>query len=95
MAPRKIDFALATRAAITAFAEAVERIGELDSIFVNSEYESDGANEIIAGDLMGHDITVGDLANAHTFAVQLALFLNDGTPMQVDYASKINAFRNM
>ena len=95
MASRKVNFALAARDAVTAFAEAVERVGELAEIFADSGYDSQGSNSIIDDDLAGHDITAADLANFAAFAANVALFLNDGDPAQVDYASKINAFRGM
>ena len=95
MAPRKVDFSLAVRAAVTALAEAAERIAELDAIYVDSGYDGGGTNPIVGGDLTGHDITAQDLANASTFAKNLALFLNNGDPMVFDYASAIGSFRNM
>lgn len=95
MALRKEDFALATRAAVTALAEAAERIAELDVIYSDSGYDSGGANPITDEDLTGHDMVAQDLANASTFATNLALFLDDGDPMVFNYASAINKFRNM
>lgn len=95
MASRKVDFALATRDAVTAFAEAVERVGELHEIFTDSGYDSTGTDPIIDEQIAGHDITAQDLANFAAFAANVALFLNNGDPAQVDYASKINAFRGM
>lgn len=95
MAPRKVDYALAVRTAITAFAEAAERIEELDEIYRDSEYVPGEADEITAEDLEGHDITVTNLLNASTFAENLALFLGDDVPNQFDYLSAINKFRNM
>ena len=95
MASRKVDFALAVRKAVTALAEAAERIQELDDIYGDSGYDSGGSDPITDEDIAGHDITASDLANASTLAANLALFLNDGSPMQFDYASRINAFRGM
>ena len=95
MAPRKIDFSLAVRAAVTALAEAAERIAELDAIYVDSGYDGGGTNPIVDNDLVGHDIVAQDLANASTFAENLALFLNNGGPMVFDYASAIGRFRDM
>ena len=95
MASRKVDYALAARSAVTAFAEATERIGELYEIFTDSGYDTTGANPITDEDIEGHDITAQDLANFATFAENVTLFLNDGEPMSFDYASKINAFRGM
>jgi len=95
MASRKVDYALAVREAVTALAEAAERIAELDTIFTDSGYDPGGANPILGEDIDGHDITVADLTNASTFATNLSLFLNKGDPMIFDYASAINAFRGM
>jgi len=95
MASRKVDFALAARAAVTDFSEAVERIGELHAIFTDSGYDATGIDSIENEDIEGHDITATDLANFAAFAANVALFLNNGDPAQVDYASKINAFRGM
>jgi len=95
MAPRKIDFALAARAAVTALAEAVERIAELDEIYTDSGYDSGGDDPILDDDIAGHDITAADLTNFAAFATNLALFMNAGDPAVVDYQSHINAFRNM
>lgn len=95
MVSRKEDFALAVRTAVTALAEAAERIAELDAIYMDSGYDSGGTNPITDEDLTGHDMTAQDLANASTFATNLALFLSDGDPMVFDYASAINKFRDM
>ena len=95
MTPRKVDFALSVRTAITAFAEAVERIAELDEIYDDSGYDSGGSDPITDSDLTGHDITAANLGAASVFAAQLALFLNNGSPAQADYASAINSFRSM
>lgn len=95
MAPRKANYALAVRDAVTALAEAAERIAELDAIYKDSGYDSGGADPIIDDDLIGHDITAADLANASIFATNLALFLNDGDPLVFDYASAIGSFRSM
>lgn len=95
MAARKVDFALAVRAAITELAEAAERIAELDEIFADSGYDAGGSNPIVDEDIVGHDITAQNLAAASIFAENLALFLNGGDPLVFDYASSINAFRNM
>lgn len=56
-----------------------------------------GSNEIVDGDIVGHDMTATDLANFSTFAKALDAFLNNGTPspLPFDYASRINAFRGM
>lgn len=88
MASRKIDFALAERAVITQFAEAVERIAELDAIFMDSGYNTGGADPIVDGDLIGHDMTMADLVAAHTFAGLLDTFYAPLT-------GAINKFRNM
>ena len=95
MAPRKVDYALAARAAVTAIAEAVERVGELHEIFTDSGYNSGGSDPIEDADLAGHNMTAQDMANFATFATNLALFMNNGDPAQVDYQSHINKFRNM
>lgn len=47
MASRKVDFALAVRKAVTALAEATERITELDEIFTDSGYDSGGSDPIV------------------------------------------------
>ena len=62
MAPRKVDFALAARAAVTQFAESVERIAEIDAIFTDSGYDSGGSNPIVDDDLTGHDMTAAQIA---------------------------------
>lgn len=95
MAPRKIDFAITTRDAITAFAKAVNCIAELEGIYNDSGYFVGGASEVVSGDLEGHDITVQDLINVSTFATNLNKFLNNAVPAKVDYMSAINKFRNM
>ena len=95
MAPRKVDFARAVRDGVTALAEAADRIAELDAIYKASGYDAGGSDPIVDEDVEGHDITAADLANASTFAENLALFLNGGDPMQFDYASAIDAFRGM
>ena len=94
---RKINYAFAVLTAVTAFAEAVERIGELDEIYTDSGYESGGSNAITDEDLGsgGYDITAADLSNFATFATNVALFMNAGDPAVVDYQSHINKFRNM
>lgn len=89
MAPRKVDWALASRAAITALAESVERIGELDAIGTDSGYDSGGTDPITDADLEGHDITAAQLAAVHSFAGQLDAFI---TPT---IAAAINRFRNV
>ena len=94
MAPRKVDFGNAARAAVTAFAEAVERVGELDEIYTDSGYDSGGSDPILDADCPG-DLTAQDLTNFATFATNVALFMNAGDPAVVDYQSHINAFRNM
>ena len=88
MAPRKVDYVLAARAAITQFAEAAERIAELDAIFTDSGYESGGSDPIVDGDLTGHDMTAAQLTAVHTFAGQLDTFY-------APKAAAINAFRDM
>ena len=94
MATRKVDFANAARAAVTAFAEAVERVGELDEIYTDSGYDSGGSDEILDEHCPG-DITAADLTNFAAFATNVALFMNAGDPAVVDYQSHINKFRNM
>ena len=89
MAPRKVDWALAARAVITQFAEAVERIAEIDAIYTDSGYDAGGENPIVDADLEGHDITAAQLAEAHWFATQLDAFL---IPI---ITTAINGFRNM
>jgi hypothetical protein len=89
MAPRKIDFALAERAVITQFAEAAERIAELDAIYMDSGYDSSGSDPIVDSDLTGHDMTAAQLTAVHTFAGQLNTFI---TP---SIAAAINKFRDM
>lgn len=95
MAPRKVDFALAARAAVTTLAEAAERIAELNEVFVASGYNTGGSDPIIDSDIEGHDITAANLADVATFAENLYKFLNDDTPLKFDYATAINAFRGM
>ena len=95
MASRKVDFALAERAAATAFAEAIERIAELYEIYYDSGYDPGGSDSIIDGDIEGHNMAAQDLTNFATFAENLALFMSAGTPMVFDYQSKVNAFREM
>lgn len=95
MASRKVTYALAARSAITALAEAAERIAELDAMFKASGYDSTGADSITDEDLVSHDVTTLDLANVSTFAANLAKFLNNEVPMQFDYATAINKFRAM
>lgn len=89
MAPRKVDYALAERAVITQFAEAAERIVELDAIYTDSGYDSGGSDPIVDGDLTGHDITAAQLTAVHTFAGQLDAFI---TPT---IAAAINKFWDM
>ena len=98
MAPRKVDFALAARAAITAVAEAAERVAELDAIYNASGFQpasEGGANPITDTDLDGHNMTAANLADVSMFAVNLAKFMNNDRPLQCDYATAINAFRGM
>ena len=95
MASRKINLALAERAAITAFAEATERIAELREIYFDSGYDPEGSNPILDENIEGHDMTSQDLANFATLAENLDLFLNGGTPMVFAYQEKLNAFRGM
>lgn len=95
MAPRKVDFALAVRAGVTALAEAAERIAELEAIYKSSGYDAGGLDPITDEDLVGHDVTAVDLANASILAANLALFLGGGDPLVFDYAGHINAFRGM
>lgn len=95
MASRRVDYALAARAAATAFVRAVERIVELNEIYVDSGYDSGGANPITDSDLEGHDMTAQDLTSVSVFADNITLFLNDDTPLKFDYQSAINKFRDM
>ena len=94
MASRKVQTALAMRDAIGQFADAVERINELDEVFVDSGYDAGGSDPIVDSDVAAHDITAQDLANFSTFRDQLDLFLNSGEPLQVDYWAKIRAFQS-
>ena len=95
MATRKVNFARAVVGAITAFAKAVEGIETLDDIYKHSDYAPNEPDEITVEDLASYEVTVGDLANASTFAENMELFLHDGVPMQFDYAKAIDRFRNM
>jgi hypothetical protein len=95
MAPRKVDFALSAREAVTALAEAAERIAELCEIYFDSGYDALGSNPIVDEDIDGHDMTAQGLANFAALAENLDLFLNNGDPIVFDYQSKINAFREM
>ena len=95
MASRKITISLAIRSAITNLDNLVTKLNELDDIFINSGYDSGGTNPIVDENIEGHDMVAADLAAAHTFVTQLNLFLNDGSPIQFDYTSAIDKFRNM
>jgi hypothetical protein len=95
MASRKVDYALAVRSSLSAFADLAEKLTLLADMFTDSGYQSGGSNEIVADDLVGHDITLADLAAAKTFAGQLDAFLDNGTPAQFDYRGAINAVRTM
>ena len=92
---RKHDFGERVRAKVTEFDTLVTQLQELSDIFIASGYDSGGSNEIVDIDLQGLDMTAQDLANFHTFITQLQLFLNAGDPTVFDYASAIDAFRNM
>ena len=89
MAPRKVDLALASQAVITQFAEAAERIAEIDAIFTDRGYGAGGSDPITDADLEGHEITAAQLAAVHTFAGALDTFI---TPA---YAAAINRFRSV
>lgn len=93
MASRKVDVALAIRNAIGTFADNVQRIQELDDIFVGSGYDSGGGNPITDEDIVAHDLTATDLANCHTFRLQIDKFLGNQVPIQFDYWASINALR--
>jgi len=93
MASRKVDMALAMRDGIGQFADVVQRIQELDDIFEDSGYTAGGTNPITDADISAHDLTAADLANFHTFRLQLNKFLNNQVPAQFDYWAAINAFR--
>ena len=95
MASRKVDFALAVRSSISSFAQAADRLAYLDQIYQDSGYNAGGSDPITDADLTGHDITATDLANISTFATQLTLFLNNGSPIQYDYKVYINKLRSM
>ena len=95
MASRKVTISLAIRSAITSLDNLVTKLNELDNVFIKSEYDLGGTDPIVDEDIEGHDMTAADLAAAHTFTTQLNLFLNDGTPLQFDYASAIDHFRDM
>lgn len=92
---RKVEFALATRRAVTNFDNVVGALNELDDIFKGSGYTAGGTNPITAADLAGEDITPQDLANISTFTMNINLFLTGGEPANFDYAAKIDAFRTM
>lgn len=95
MAARKVDFALAVRHKITQLDDLVTALNELDDIYKSSGYDTSGSNPITLEDLEGHDIKPQDLANVSTFIMNINLFLTGGDPLEFDYASKINAFREM
>lgn len=95
MASRKVTISLAIRSAITSLDNLVTELNELDDMFINSGYDSEGTNPIVDEDIEGHDMVAADLAAVHTFVEQINLFLNDGEPIQFDYASAIDKFRNM
>ena len=98
MAPRKVGFALAARTAITAVAEAAERVAELDAIYKASGFQpasEGGTNPITDVDLDGHNMTAANLVDVSTFATNLDKFMNNDVPLQFDYTTAINAFRSM
>ena len=95
MAPRKIDLALTMRKAISDFDDLVAMLNELINIYEASGYDPAGSDPIEVEDLEGHDMTPGNLNAVRTFVNNVNLFLNDGEPMQFDYASAIDAFRSM
>jgi hypothetical protein len=95
MAPRKVDFALTARHKITQFDQLVADLNELDDIYKASGYDTGGSDPITLEDLEGHDITPQDLANVSIFTANVNLFLTGGDPLEFDYASKINTFREM
>ena len=95
MAPRKVDFALTLRRKVTQLDELVTALNELENIFKNSGYDASSSDPITAADLEGHDMTPQDLASVSTFTANINLFLTGGDPLEFDYASKIDAFREM
>lgn len=95
MASRKVTISLAIRSAITSLDNLVTKLNELDDIFINSGYDLGGTDPILNEDIEGHDMSAADLAAVHTFVTQLNLFLNDGEPIQFDFASAIDRFRDM
>ena len=92
---RKQEFATAVRARISQFDDLVSKMIELDDIYTASEYNLGGSNEITVEDLENLDMAPTDLANISYFVEQIKLFLNNGDPAQVDYASHINRLRSM
>lgn len=92
---RKVEFAKTVRRRVTEFDDMVTKLEELDSIFTASGYESGGTDEITDTDIEELDVDATDLANFHTFVVQIGNFLDNGTPTQYDYRSALDAFREM
>lgn len=92
---RKAQFAEAARRLITNFDDLTGLLNELDDIYRNSGYTPSGSDPITDSDLEGLGITVQDLANVSTFTENLSLFLNNGDPLQFNYAAKIDALRTM
>lgn len=96
MASRKIDFSLAVRATATTLAQVLDQIDALAGIYVASGYQANGSDPITNEDLIGHDISVEQLAEFAVLAVNLKKFVsNDNTAMVADYESQLDAFRNI
>lgn len=94
MASRKVQTALAMRDAIGGFADSIQRVRELDEIFMDSGYDAGGTNPITDEDVTAHDLTAADLGNVHQFRMQLDKFLNAEAPTVYDYWAAINALRS-
>ncbi len=95
MKTRKLEFAQAVRAKVTEFDNLVAYLNELRDIFQDSGYASGGGDPITDEDLEALGMTTTDLANFDTFVENVSLFLNNGVPMQFNYAAAINRFRSM
>ena len=95
MAPRKTDFALALRTAGGSLADAADDLADLYEVYWASGYNSGGSNELVAGDLTGHDITVTQVTAMITLAENLAKFLNNQDPTNADYDQTLDGLKNL